>query len=996
LSNWIEFRKLVLVSARQFLTRTRPLTNNDDNPIQSYPMKNLFNCLGLFSFLSVPLFASDLYVPVNTQEPGREPLAPEKAAAVMSLPEGFSATLFAGEPDVRQPIAMKTDDRGRIWVAESYSYKEWEMKGEDRVLIFEDTDNDGHFDSRKIFYDKATHLSGMTVGFGGVWICNSPNLEFIPDRDGDDVPDGPPEVVLDGFTMQGNHNFFNGLTWGLDGWLYGRHGITASSLVGPPGTTPDQRIDVSCGIWRLHPVTREFEMVARGTTNPWGLDWNDMGEMFMTGNVNGHLWHVVPGAYYPRMHGQGSASHVYDRISLTADHLHHEGEWTDRKKFRDNAEGLTDLLGGGHTHCGAMIYLGNNWPEKYRNTLFLSNTHGRRINNDVLQRVGSGYVAGHGNDFMIANHPWYKGVTQIYGPDGGVYLSDWTDIGECHDNDGVHRTSGRIYKVVYGEAENPGSLNLAEQTNQELVAHQLNDNDWYVRHARRLLQERYVVGNDLGDARKELMRMLDSGKYEVDRQLRFMWALHSSGGVGQTRLTSLLDHGNEHVRSWAVRLIGESGAPDKVQFDKIRWLASDGKSLLVRLYVASTFSRFSVVQQWELARDLLLDFGYVTDQNLPYMIWYALRPLVESDPVRALGFLANCADPQVYKNIVRRIAFDFDLNAKLMPQLVKVIAATLDRGDLLQARAGVQGVGDALQGLSGIQAPSNWSLLTDSNDAGIQEEASKLEPVFDQGSPMSAKDWLDLLDNQSRRNQAIRELAAFDDPKIAGIILRPYGRYLTDDRQATISTLSSRESFAGPLLQAMRNGQVKRADVSAFYARQIYNLGNNRLNKLLEEVWGQLRRSPEEKQKVINSWQSKLTPQVLAKASIANGKTIFQSTCASCHSLYGEGGTLGPHLDGSDRQNLYYLLENLIDPSAVLPQDYRMNVITLKDGRVLSGNVSAQTRHTLSIAGLDSVEMIPLSEVKKQEQFEQSTMPEGLLQAWNDQGVADLIAFLQQ
>ena len=378
------------------------------------------------------------------------------------------------------------------------------------------------------------------------------------------------------------------------------------------------------------------------------------------------------------------------------------------------------------------------------------------------------------------------------------------------------------------------------------------------------------------------------------------------------------------------------------------------------------------------------------------MIWYALRPLVESDPVRALGFLANCADPQVYKNIVRRIASDFDLNAKLMPQLVKVIAATLDRGDLLQARAGVQGVGDALQGLSGIQAPSNWSLLTDSNDAGIQEEASKLEPVFDQGIPMSAKDWLDLLDNQSRRNQAIRELAAFDDPKIAGIILRPYGRYLTDDRQATISTLSSRESFAGPLLQAMRNGQVKRADVSAFYARQIYNLGNNRLNKLLEEVWGQLRRSPEEKQKVINSWQSKLTLQVLAKASIANGETIFQSTCASCHSLYGEGGALGPHLDGSDRQNLYYLLENLIDPSAVLPQDYRMNVITLKDGRVLSGNVSAQTRHTLTIAGLDSVEMIPLSEVKKQEQFEQSTMPEGLLQALNDQGVADLIAFLQQ
>ena len=133
-------------------------------------MKDYFRTLGLCCFLCLPVFAADRYIPSNTQAPGQEPLSPEAAAAAMRLPEGFSATLFAGEPDVRQPIAMKLDDRGRVWVAESYSYKEWEMKGEDRVLVFEDSDNDGRFDSRKIFFDKATHLSGMVVGFGGVWI----------------------------------------------------------------------------------------------------------------------------------------------------------------------------------------------------------------------------------------------------------------------------------------------------------------------------------------------------------------------------------------------------------------------------------------------------------------------------------------------------------------------------------------------------------------------------------------------------------------------------------------------------------------------------------------------------------------------------------------------------------------------------------------------------------------------------------------------------------
>jgi putative heme-binding domain-containing protein len=643
-----------------------------------------------------------------------------------------------------------------------------------------------------------------------------------------------------------------------------------------------------------------------------------------------------------------------------------------------------------------MVYLGDNWPEKYRNTIFLSNTHGRRINNDLLLRKGSGYEAVHDKDFMIANHPWYKGVTQIYGPDGGVYMSDWTDIGECHDSDGVHRTSGRIYKVVYGDVENPGTVNLAEQSNLELVTNQLHKNDWYVRHSRRLLQERFVAGQDVKDARKELLRLLKDKSQPVDRQLRFIWALHSIGGVGEKRLANLLDHENEHVRSWAVRLIGEGGEPSEEQFGKIRQLAQDGKSRLVRLYVASTFPRFSERQQWVLAKDLLLDFGYTTDQNLPHMIWFALRPLVSADPVRSLSLLASVHDPQVFKNIVRRIASDFDLNGELMPRLVDIISSMENSGLAENAKAGVRGIEEALHGLKGIHAPANWNLVAKSPHSGIREEAAKLEPVFDRGSPMTARDWLDLLDNQSRRNQAIRELAAFDDPKIAGIILQPYRRYLTEDRQATISTLSSRRSLAGPLVQAMRNGQVQPSEVSAFYARQIFNLGDDRLNKQLEQVWGKLRKSPEEKQKLIASWQSRLSPSVISDASISNGKRIFQQSCASCHSLFGEGGTLGPHLDGSNRHNLYYVLENLIDPSAVLPQDYRMTVVTLKDGRVLSGNISAQSRHTITVAGLDSVEVIPVSEVVNQEQFEQSTMPEGLLQTMKDQEVVDLIAYLQQ
>lgn len=960
----------------------------------------MFRSFRLFSLMLPFLFSSlafcaDRFIPVNTQAPGEEPPSPEEAAALISVPEGFGVTLFAGEPDVRQPIAMQIDDKGRLWVAESYSYKEWEMKGQDRILIFEDVDNDGRFDKRTLFWDKGTHLSGFAIGYGGVWVCNSPRLEFIPDRDGDDVPDGPAETILDGFTTDANHNLFNGLIWGLDGWLYGRHGITAPSLVGTPGTPNAERIDVDCGIWRIHPVTRVFEMVLRGTTNPWGLDWNDMGEMFFTGNVNGHLWHGIPGARYPRMHGQGFFFHIYDRIGMMADHLHHEGEWTDRRKFRDNAEGLTNDLGGGHSHAGGMIYLGDNWPDRYRNTIFMSNTHGRRINNDILERQGSGYVGRHGKDFLISNQPWYKGVTQIYGPDGGVFMSDWTDLGECHDSDGVHRTSGRIYKVVYGDVRDIGKIDLKQESNRALAEFQLHRNEWFARHSRRILNERFVAGVDVSDARSSLEAIVDEQKVSVANQLRALWALHSTGGVGEGRLTELLDHSNEHVRSWAIRLIGEEGVPGASQFQKIRLMAEDGESLLVRLYIASTFQQFSEKQQWALAGSLLNDFGYESDQNLPQMIWYALEPLVASDPRRAVTWLDGCRDSMVYRSISRRVASEFNADTGLLALLVASFDRALKREEDRYAEAGLEGMEAALVGLTGIEEPNNWDLIAKSRSAPIRGFGERFESIFGDSLEMSSGDWIQLLQEPTRRRQAIRELAAFDDFKVGALLMKDYRRYGREDRQAVIATLSSRKSLAAVLLQALKTGNVKRSEVSAYHARQIFEMGDDDLNQNLEVAWGKIGQSAVEKQEQIKKWESALTSDFLSEANLENGSGVFEQNCVACHRLYGHGGNLGPDLSGADRQNIYYLLENMIDPSAVLPRDFRMTLVTLKNGRTFSGTIAAESPHSITLVGLEGEQVIPNAEILNQEQLEQSIMPEAMLQNLSAEDVRDLVGYLQ-
>ncbi|MDZ4688408.1 MAG: PVC-type heme-binding CxxCH protein, partial [Planctomycetaceae bacterium] len=318
-------------------------------------------------------FAADGYRPADTQ-PSGQPLAPREAATRFHAPPGFKITLAAAEPDVRQPIAIAYDDRGRLWVAESYSYAGSNFTDErhDRLLIFEDTDGDGVFDSRKVFHDHLNRLTGLTIGFGGVWVTTAPTLAFIPDRNGDDVPDSEPVVHLDGWTLDAEHNSVNGLTWGPDGWLYGRHGIKKASLVGAPGKAKSDRTEVACSIWRYHPIQHTFEVVADGTINPWGLDFDEYGQGFATTSVVEHFWHVVPGARWERWKDRGGHPdpYTYELMAATSDHLHWGGGMWDQG---GRISGGNDALGGGHSHSDAMIYLGDRWPKEYRGTVFMSN-----------------------------------------------------------------------------------------------------------------------------------------------------------------------------------------------------------------------------------------------------------------------------------------------------------------------------------------------------------------------------------------------------------------------------------------------------------------------------------------------------------------------------------------------------------------------------------------------------------------------------------------------
>ncbi len=951
-------------------------------------------------------------------------LPAKEAAATMKVPPGFQVTLFAGEPEVQQPIGFCIDDRSRLWVAEAYSYPvHGTQAAGDRILILEDSDGDGQHDKRTVFFEGLNYVTGIEVGFGGAWVMSPPYFYFIPDRDGDDRPDGAPEVILDGFGNHDNaHNLANGFAWGPDGWLYGTHGRTNWSMIGKPGTPENERVRFDGGVYRYHPVHRVWEPYADGTTNPWGIDWNDYGHAFVCNCVNPHLFQVIQGAHYEPWRGRASSQYAYQRIDTIADHLHFVGLSNVRKGLGSVEE---DAAGGGHAHCGTMIYLGDSLPAAYRNTLFTNNIHGRRINNDILNRQGSGYVASHGADLMRSQDPWFMGVTLAYGPAGEIYVSDWSDTGECHSVRNTQRQTGRIYRLTYGAPKRP-PLELALRTDAELTELQLHDNDWFVRHARRLLQERSASGRDMSAVKGQLRDMFVS-QAEIPKKLRAMWALKVIGGLDEAWLIEALGHSSEDVRAWAVTFLCENNQPSPAALEKFVELAAQGTSALVRLSLASGLQRIAPQERWPIATALAAHEEDQADQNLPLMLWYGCEPLIDADLVQFARLGATAKIARVSVNVARRIA-SAPTAADGLELLCEFLAKPIDEQ---ATRSLLTGILEGVEGKRRVPMPVTWSAaferLSQNNDPRVREMAIELAVVFDDANALATLQQLALdssraATDRSRaiealvakrfvgfelnllnfvadaavRSAALRGLANYNHPQTATVILKTYDLMNASDRQTAQATLASRVAWTRSLLDEVEAKRISASELTAYTARQIRSLGDAKLTARLTLAWGELHETPADTAKKIAAIKKWLTAEVMAKADMNHGQQLFKKQCANCHQFFGEGGKIGPDITGAQRSNLDYMLENIVDPNSAVAKDYQMEIVQTADGRVITGLVESANADTVVVQTATERLVIRKEDIELRKQSRVSIMPQGLLEPLSEDDIRDLFAYLQR
>ena len=940
-------------------------------------------------------------------------LTPDEAVKSMTVKQGYKVNAWAAEPLMTQPMAFCWDDRGRMWIAENRDYESrgfgFSNSGQSRILILEDTNHDGRADTRKVFMEGIAFPAAIAVGFDGVYIGAPPNLIFVPDRNRDDLADLKDiEILLTGWGIRDRHETLNSLHWGPDGWLYGCQGFATPSKVRKPkgegrlykhkdpfpeNILDGEGTDINGGVWRYHPTKDKFEVVAHGFSNPWGIDYDAKGQLFISACVIPHMWHVVPGGIYHRQGGQHFNPYVYDDIKTITDHSHRSA------------------------HGGARIYQSDAFPASEKGKIFMANIHEHGILSDVLKPKGSGFSASHSDDFMMANNAQWVGFSMEVGPEGGLYVLDWHDADICGSKV-LNTETGRIFRVVPEKSEaeswNGRYADLSMMPDKDLVNLQTSKSDWHSRRARLILQGRAAKGKLDTKTHDQLLNIYQNNA-SIDLRLKAMWGLHVTKGLTENLLIQSLSDKNEYIRAWGIQLLCEDRSPSTQAVGTFIKMAKDDPSPVVRLYLASALQRVDKPTAWKMAEGLVRHQEDVADHNLPKMIWYGLEPLVATNPAQALTIVSNADIPMLAQFTARRA-----VDAGAMNDLVKAIAAQPKTLNSL-----LDGMINGMEGRTDLIPPPSWqnvvALLKKRNDRSSQLAVEISELFGDtraaqrslttlknkNASPDVRKKALRaltaqqrkellaelpaLLDDPQMRAEAIKSVAAFDDDRLGNLLLKKYKTLSAEDKITAIQTLSSRPRYGWSLTQAIKNKVIAKNDIPANVARQLRRV----VGSGFIEVWGPIDDTPFDK-KEFTKYKNLLTEKAISSADHKNGQTLFQRTCGSCHKMYGQGGNIGPDLTGSNRSNLDYLLFNILSPSEEIQDAYKMVVVTTRDGRSYSGNITAENQRqiTLRVVGQDAV-VINKSSIQSREVTPVSMMPQGLMSTLKQKEIIDLVTYIR-
>lgn len=965
----------------------------------------------------------------------------EEAVRRSTVADGLEVQLVADEPLVRQPVAIEFDDRGRLWVIQYLQYPNPEglkrvqvdrysrtkydrvpeppphgPRGADRITILEDTNGDGRMDRSHDFVNGLNLATGLAFGHSGVFVMNPPYLLFYPDLDRDDVPDSDPEVLLTGFGMEDAHSVANSLTWGPDGWLYGCQGSTVTANI--------RGIEFQQGVWRYHPVTKEFELFCEGGGNSWGLDFDRRGRLLYSTNYGGHvLLHGVQGGYFVKSfakHGTLHNPHAYGFF----DHAPHQN-------FR-----------GGHVTVGGIVYQGDSLPASFRDKYVAGDLLGHGVYWHDIRPRGSTVQTAHGGELLVANDTWFAPTDVVTGPDGAIYVADWHDARTAHPDPDADwdRSNGRIYRIAARAAPAVQPIDFVKLDDDQLLRMHQHRNQWHVRRARQELARRNA---------RSLVPPLRQQALESEDEtvaLEALWSLHVIGGFDEAVASQLLASPHAAVRSWTIRLLGDRRSISTALAHRLDKLAEREPSIEVRQQLACTAARLGGEQAMPIINaNIIRDIDH-EDPYMSMLWWWAVeqqsvsareevlrrftRPSLWSSHLgrntllpRLLRRYTAEASPAGWDAVVRVLnaapntalntakqddlwaaifagwqeqtgAEEEDFRRKLAPTHAlsyKALAAwKLEPENLILHRFAISlghpepvavAKRDAFD--RNVAANRRAAMLS---ALGLIPDVTLVEPLLDLISTDS---------DIALRSEALQLLARYELPAIAPRLLQLHLSSTPATLQSQIrDILLSRRESARMWLAAVDGGEVPAAATPLEQARRVALLEDPELDALVTKHWGKLQAgTPEELLAEVRRLNNDLRA---GTGDALKGRELFKKHCASCHQLFGEGTNLGPDLTSANRQDRDFLLVSLVDPSSVIRKEYVNVVIRTTDGRVLTGLPISNDDSAMTLRDANNNPIVvPAADIEELRESPVSMMPANLYRQLTPQELRDLFTYLQ-
>ncbi len=964
---------------------------------------------------------------VTRRKGDNDAVSPQAAEKNFQVPDDLEIQLVLSEPDIAQPLFMTWDERGRMWVMEYRQYPDIAgvkmvsrdvylrsvydkvpeppphgVKGRDRISIHEDTDGDGVYDKHKIFVDGLNLATSVAIGRGGAFVTNPPYLLFYPDKDGDDVPDGDPKVLLEGFGLEDSHSVINSLRFGPDGWLYGAQGSTVSANVKRPGTKDKPIRTMGQQIWRYHPEQKRFEVFAEGGGNTFGCEIDNQGRIYSGhngGNTRG--FHYVQGGYYRKGFGKhGPLSNPYS-FGYFENIKHHSVA-----RFTHNF----------------VIYEEGVLPAEYHGRLFGIEPLQGQVVMSHFRPYQSSFETEDISRVVKTDDQWFRPVDIKTGPDGTIYVADMHEQRIDHSSHyagRIDRTSGRIYRLK------PKAKSLIRSTavdaDGDLVKALQHPAKWHRQTALRLIGDRKDAS---------LIPPLLSQISEAAGQtaVESLWAVHLSGGLTTDVAREMLAHEDQFVRAWTVRLLCDHYQVAPLIAQALADLAANEPYIEVRKQLASSAKRLPAEDALPIIRNLLKYDEDAADIHQPLLLWWALeaksvgtgrdlildiilsdddvwhRPLMTQHLTERLMkryALAGTREELLAaaelfgkapsKDATERLLKGFEEAYKgrslagIPDELVNAIAATGGGSVVLRLRQGDSGaIAEALAAVGNPKTELN--IRRQFLEVFGQVRRSEFIPVL-----------LQIVDNEkdaSLVSAALTALQAFDDLRIGERVVGSFAELPEDALVVAETLLASRPVWALALLNAVNAGALKPALVSETALRKMLLHDNTEIKQLVGKHWGS----------VAGASTAQMQAEVTRLAELLNsasgnpkkGKPLFMKNCGKCHRLFEEGGHIGPNLTSFKRDNQERILANVVNPNLEIREGFENHIVLTADGRVVNGFLADQDSQVVVLRGVDGQNIIlRRDEIDEMIVSKVSIMPEGSLKKLSAREIRDLFAYLR-